>query len=79
MLDYFVDVEILYACFEFNNSGEHDEFVSTEHDEFMSTEHDEFMSTEHDEFVPTDFSVNGGYIQCRFWNSAAGGRKSFFF
>ena len=71
MLDYFVDVEILYACFEFNNSGEHDEFVSTEHDEFMSTEHDEF--------VPTDFSVNGGYIQCRFWNSAAGGRKSFFF
>ena len=55
MLDYFVDVEILYACFEFNNSGEHDEFVSTEHDEFMSTEHDEFVST--------DFSVNGGYTQ----------------
>ena len=52
---------------------------SGDHDEFVSTEHDEFMSTEHDEFVPTDFLVNGGYIQCRFWNSAAGGRKSFFF
>ena len=34
-----------YACFEINNTGDHDEFLSTEHEEFVST----------------DFSVNGGY------------------
>ena len=36
-----------YACFEINNTGEHDEFLSTEHDEIVSTE----------------VSVNGGYTQ----------------
>ena len=41
----YADVESRYACFEINNTGEHDKFLSTEHDEFVST----------------DFSVNGGY------------------
>ena len=44
---HLADVESLYACLEINNTGEHDEFLSTEHDEIVST----------------DFSVNGGYTQ----------------